>query len=214
MLRIDGLYHIHDVVDRKEWNAVTDLVKHGCDVNTRDRLGETPLHKGMVHTDIPTGILSLIATPDNINTCDYGGKTALHIAVANKLWHAVDFLIDKGSNKDITDINESTPLHLAVVHNDIQQRALHKLISSANLNMSEKDGFTPIHRATVRKCWNNVSLLVQQGAILNSEDNLGFTPLHRAVCYRDIPKEIFLQLFSSNSHHYCWIQKKSPLIVA
>eukprot|EP00299_Pterocystis_sp_00344_P015282 c7621_g1_i1.p1 GENE.c7621_g1_i1~~c7621_g1_i1.p1 ORF type:complete len:145 (-),score=21.27 c7621_g1_i1:45-479(-) len=58
----------------------------------------------------------------------------------------------------------------------------HYLIASgANINQKQEDGWTPLHYAAFRNCFDIGKVLIECGATLSEQDRWGFTPLHRAA---------------------------------
>ena len=202
----DGNSLLHNVIEKKLWDIVCLLLKQGVDVNLKDNMFETPLHRAAKYTDLPSWILYLLTTPENINTQDIGGSTALHLAARYKAWDTLLLLIQNGADIDIKDTRNLIPLHIAVTHKDIPQDVLIQLISPDNIVAHERNGFTALHRAVVRQCWDSVPTLVQHGAVVNAMDKFGCTPLHRAVPYKHVPEEVLTQLMSPTTNN-CWAHK-------
>ncbi|ODN04186.1 E3 ubiquitin-protein ligase mib1, partial [Orchesella cincta] len=75
------------------------------------------------------------------------GYTALHLAALNNHVEVAELLVREGSaNLDLQNINLQTALHLAV---ERQHAQIVRLLvrASANLNLADKDGDTPLHEA-------------------------------------------------------------------
>jgi len=55
------------------------------------------------------------------------------------------------------------------------------VMRGANLEATDKFGFTPMHRAAWGGCVHTIGALVKNGASVNTFDRYGTTPLHLAV---------------------------------
>lgn len=72
----------------------------------------TPLHHSMKNGHVRIAEM-LLSHDADINAKDKYRRTPLHIAVYNKKLEGVYFLLDKGSDPTIEDINGLTGLHIA-----------------------------------------------------------------------------------------------------
>merc|ERR1712179_173465 len=76
-----------------------------------------------------------------------GGYTALHLAALNNHVEVAELLVHEGrGDMDLQNINLQTALHLAV---ERQHTGIVRLLvrEGANLNITDKDGDTPLHEA-------------------------------------------------------------------
>ena len=77
---------------------------------------------------------------------------------------------------------EENPLMNAVMDNDID--AVREIIlSCANINFQDKDGYTPLMRAIRRGNSEIAKLLIRSGADVNAETPYGSTALMDAICF-------------------------------
>ncbi len=75
------------------------------------------------------------------------GYTALHLAALNNHVEVAELLVHLGrANMDLQNVNLQTALHLAV---ERQHTQIVRLLvrEGANLNVTDKDGDTPLHEA-------------------------------------------------------------------
>jgi ankyrin repeat protein len=92
---------------------------------------------------------------DKINTKEYYGNTMLMIAVYNRDFRTIMYLINSGANLDIRNDFGISPLHIAAINNnEIALTAL--LDAGADANIVDLDGTTPIMYAALT---GNVYLL-------------------------------------------------------
>ncbi|KAK5046745.1 hypothetical protein LTR84_007506 [Exophiala bonariae] len=106
--------------------AVKLLLKHGADVNCRDRMKRIPLHHVGASSDIglfrifkdhfeglgdTAGATTMWRT--FINAKDVFGQTPLHLAVWQSDHETVDMLLRHGTEINAKDKNWDTPLHFA-----------------------------------------------------------------------------------------------------
>ena len=99
------------------------LASKGVCVNVRDYFGRSVLHEWQAALDGPS--LEKLLEHININSTDYKGQTALHLAVLNNDVLAVRQLLKHGADMEAHDINHITPLFLA--HNTHKHAILHAL---------------------------------------------------------------------------------------
>jgi calcium-independent phospholipase A2 len=74
------------------------------------KFGGTPLHWSCSREAIE----ALISMGYDINSCNFDGRTALHIMVLRNRLDCVVALLSHGADTDIGDREGNTPLHLAV----------------------------------------------------------------------------------------------------
>jgi ankyrin repeat protein len=130
------------------------------------------------------------AAPDRIDGRDRGGRTPLHIAAESGDVAAIQQLLDRGADINVTvrstEYENSdwgdTPLHLAS-RNGKMDAAKFLIARGANLNLANDRGVTPLHLATHSP--EIAQLLLASGAAANAPDALGRTPLQCAAADPD-----------------------------
>ena len=83
-----------------------------------------------------------------------------------------------GKDDNTTDRSETTALMRAIVKKD-KEMAQWLLIQNANVNQSEKDGWTALHFAAQEGFLDGIRLLLENGVYVDSKDVEGNTPLWR-----------------------------------
>ena len=163
------------------------LLEHSADPSATDSLGMTPLHhaadgssnKPKDHTEIMAVLIEYGADVNAIDNAS--GATPLHYAVYFKEPDAVELLLERGAEVNITDAYGDTPL-LRAVSNSGTMAVL--LEGGAEVNVAGTNGYSPLHRVIVydsRDVANALTLLLQHGADIEAQDNVGQTPLHQAA---------------------------------
>lgn len=125
------------------------------------------------------------------------GWTPLLWAAYNNNEQLIDYLLTKGADPNIADINGYIALHLAIVENNIQ--LIEKLIKkNANINTcvptynENYGGFYPIHFASIVDSADKIiKILINNGADINKQiiDTAfygGFTPIHLSILDKNI----------------------------
>jgi ankyrin repeat protein len=85
----------------------------GASLNVRDANGQTPLMRSC--TKGAHQFISLLMG-DTINAQDYDGNTALHMAARSGYSLVVKTLLENKADKKIKNLNQETPLSLAIKH--------------------------------------------------------------------------------------------------
>jgi len=131
----------------------------------------------------------LIKAGIDLDASDQNKQTALHFAAINLRLEAIQLLLAKGANCNITDLKGGfTPLHWIVINAEpevssqlVEQclvtiaRAAGSKINCGDFNLS-----TPLHIAAQRGHKQCCRLLIQQGADCQFRDIMGRTPLNIA----------------------------------
>jgi len=121
----------------------------------------------------------------------YAGDTALHIAAAGYRVEIAKLLIAAGADPlAAKNRRASHPLHYAAdghlespVWNPKQQVAMIRLLlkARAKVDVQDKNGATPLHRAVRTRCAAAVECLLEAGADPTIRNKPGSTPFHLAV---------------------------------
>ncbi|RLN70966.1 hypothetical protein BBJ28_00019831 [Nothophytophthora sp. Chile5] len=112
------------------------------------------------------------------------GQLALNIAIQQQHEPIARLLLDRGADvNQQDDTSLLAPLHNAII---IGNKALFRrlLKAGADAQLADREGFTPLHWASVRGYLEVIAQLVELcGADVDRQDAMGWTPLHIA-CFK------------------------------
>ena len=121
----------------------------------------------------------------------YVGDTALHLAAAGHRGEIARLLLAAGADPNAAaNHRRSTPLHYAAdgyLNNPDwdakkQVETIRCLLAAgARINVQDKNGATPLHRAVRTRCAAAVRFLLRHGSDPKLENITGSTPFHLAV---------------------------------
>ena len=167
--------------------AITLLLKHGADPNTRNREGKSSLHCVINNSDgvfchkVTESLLNKGADP---NAKDSQGKTLLHYLFEDSIHDRVEvmrLLLTKGADPNIKNERGESLLYEACSKG---RDSIVKLLleHSADPNIKDQEGrslfyyIIESHNGVDR--YKVVELLLDKGVDPNIQDNQGRTPLH------------------------------------
>ena len=135
---------LHNAAERGDVDKVKALLEGGMAPNTRNVLGETPLHKVRDHNAVAA---ALVAAGGDVNAQDQDGDTPLHRAATGGHKTVGEFLLGKGAEVNISGFRGLTPLHLAALNHDGNPLAQILLEGGARASARDDEGKTALDRA-------------------------------------------------------------------
>jgi ankyrin repeat protein len=174
---------LHYLVVEDQEEAVKFLIRHGANVNARDRSDETPLTSAAESGLVEMADLLLAAGADP-NAGGLWWRTPLLAAAMNERLtvELAALLLDKGAQIDARDVTESTPLMHAVKagNTDVVQLLLER---GADASIRHDPDGTVLHVAAAsERCGGEmVSLLLKAGVDPRVTNRKGETPYEVAV---------------------------------
>uniref|UniRef100_A0A146LRU8 RING-type E3 ubiquitin transferase n=1 Tax=Lygus hesperus TaxID=30085 RepID=A0A146LRU8_LYGHE len=145
----EGDTPLHDAISKKYDDMVTLLLDHNADIKVTNNNGFNALHHAALRGNPSAMWMLLVMSPRRwvVDEPKDDGYTALHLAALNNHVSVAKLLIHHGkADMDIQNLNLQTALHLAV---ERQHAQIVRLLvrEGANLNITDKDGDTPMHEA-------------------------------------------------------------------
>jgi len=163
------------------WQGDKDIVElliaGGADVNAEDKLGHTPLTRAKT-----TGNKDLVELLKAKGAKDAATiSSAIHLAADTGDLAKLKSLIEAGADVNAKEEKGGrTPLFVA----GDSEVARFLIAQGANVNATDKAGWTPLHSACFNGNKNKVELLLAKGADINAKGNNGETPLYLAFVLR------------------------------
>lgn len=157
------------------------LIDHGADIESKDGLGNSPLHIAAGRNNVMVA-KRLLEKGANIDSRDGQMGTPLFFACGggdNR--EMVDFLLANGADINAKDSFQASPLHFAIA-NEAFSVAKKLVRRGADVNATSSSKMAPLHWAVDKGNYPMVKLLLDQGADPNNADNsFNTTPLHVLV---------------------------------
>lgn len=179
-------------------------LKSNPDINTRDKIGNTPLHNAIHNTKILGALLDRGANPYSKN--DFG-LPLLHEASVNR--ESLEYLLKRGVNPDSINDQEQTLLHIASIDGN-------KKLADMMLNHGAEKNFRDINHKSPLFYSKNSSMVnywIRQGVEIDLPDNNGKTALNIFVIKRDL-NSIFELLKNGANPNNIDKANKSPILYA
>ncbi|KAJ4347997.1 uncharacterized protein N0V89_009369 [Didymosphaeria variabile] len=107
----------------------------------------------------------------DIESQNKDGRTALHIAAMKDRNEVVRALVRKGANLNVKDKDRKTPLHLAAEAGRLRAVEVLCNASGISLDLSDSNGRTALHLASLKKKAPVVKLLSDKGAKIDRKDS-------------------------------------------
>ena len=185
--------------------CIQRMLSKAKDVNPAQLNGTTPLHRasekgqlGIVkmiaeeankrhdmENDKSTKGVAACSTEDkyfsfacdlNLNVSDQFGRTPLYLAAMNNHADVCRYLILRGADLSIRDVNWWTPLHIAVMKGNFAVAGL-LLRRGADPDLQVREGWTPLHISVFNGHLRLSCLLLKHGADPEIQDDSSETPL-------------------------------------
>ena len=206
--------HIAVRIPTLDLEIITFLLKHGADVNAKDRYGGQPLHdlvrawRSEENTKTSIQVISLLLKHGaDVNAKNNRGNTALGGSNLRNL-EIITFLLKHGADANAKNDRGSTALHRSD-HMSLEIISL-LLKHGADINVKDKQEETPLYSlisgaSGCSTLFQKVKLLIRFGANSKISNNEGKTPLFQARI--DQSKGL-----KSKKHGKCWREAYSKIV--
>ncbi|KAK4067956.1 hypothetical protein Trihar35433_6516 [Trichoderma harzianum] len=168
-------------VEVAQQNVIRLLIEAGeIDVNeTNNKHGITLLHWAARMGYISLAELIVNAGAQLEMKDKRNHMTALGLAIYCHKKVTANFLLRRGANVHISDIDGKTTLHHAAAWGELE--VTQQLVDrGVDINARDSDGSTALIPAIVNRHFDVVRLLIERGADVNTRAGHGWTPLHYA----------------------------------
>ena len=156
---------------------VLPLLAGGASPNTRNEIGQTPLHIWIQsgYTERITG--ELIYRGADLNAQDYAGNTPLAVAVNSRVTESVRFLLKHGADASIANTVGLSPLHRAVRAGEKEIiRMILDYGGLKSLDLFDYSAQTPLHYAVRGGDKDILHLLANHGASPDAQKGKAKSP--------------------------------------
>ena len=183
------------------------------DVNKKDPFGSSGLHMAAQEGNLEI-VEWIIQNGGDVNIQCSEKTTPLHTAAQRGFLKIVESLIKNGADIDAKAIeNNTTPL-MAAVECDNIEIAMYLIKIGADIDSATKDGWTPLHLASVKGFFELVEYLIAKEANINAKGKLGETPLHVALQHDQNKIIEYLIEKGADVNSVCWFKKWAPIHAA
>ncbi len=149
------LPRLHGIAGRRGMQELQAALAQGADLQERDALGRTALHRYAVYNTGITPTLEMMQVLLDggleVDARDRFGQTALHIAAQHQ-GRTTRFLLEAGADPNAVDRRGRTPLHLAVLRGVSHIRDI-LLAAGANPALADGDGVTVAEIEREQRLW-------------------------------------------------------------
>lgn len=199
-----GNYPIHWACKLSQVYIIDLFLNYGADLNlpTENESKMLPIHWAVAEDrcDVLSFLLTGVsikynirrATPPftNINALNGKNCTPASIAVQYGQINSFIYLLEKGADPTLPDINGDECLHWAAYKANLEMATLVLYYSSGRVNCIDKYGQTPLHLAAIKGNTSVVELLIKKfNADINIRDKSNNTPLDLAISKKHLRTE-------------------------
>lgn len=151
---------------------ISRALNEGADISEPDEAGDPPLVLASLKGRVEAVELLLERGAD-ISVRNKGGLTPLHAAAYAGNLDVVKLLVGKGANvNDNSNFYHMSPLHAAAEEGHADVVAF-LLLNKAEVEATERNGYTPLSQAGWRGYWDVGQLLLKAGAACQKAELVG-----------------------------------------
>ena len=166
---------------RRNIDAVNELMNAGADPTIEDGLGATWIHHAVGEGCSKEFLQAIIDHGADVNATNKKNVTALMLACTKGNAGAINILLNAGADPNIADNNGYTCLHYAA-DRDCSKETFQAIIAhGADVNARNKNNTATLMTACKKGNTAAINILMNAGADPNIADNDGYTCLHYAA---------------------------------
>jgi len=177
----DGSTPLHIACFQGNANCLYHLLTHEANSALRDAEMRTPLHLAVLAGQTQCVRLMLSSRAIDKNALWIGNMTSLHITIIGGYVDGTALLLDHLADTSLRDVENRTPLHLAIQASQIECARL--LLSSETVDVDAlwNENMTSLHLAIENGDADSAALLLDHHADTTLRDAENRTPLHLAI---------------------------------
>lgn len=161
-------------------DIIRNLLNSGFDINHQFKNHNTLLHEA-IYKKKPQIVSMLLDKNANPNIQDKKGRTPIHVAIFTWQEEITEMLAIHGAKYDLPDDEGKIPL-IEAAKWEKNQNILEKFLKQgANIEGTDKRGYTMLHMAVLFRALKNIEFLLQNGANIEARDSIGGTPIRTAT---------------------------------
>ncbi len=175
---------LYRAISKNDFEVAEILLDHGASVTVQSKEGLFPINESAKMANSLELLDALLAKGADGNAAGTDGKTPFFLAVQYGRVENVEFL---GNVKDVdVNLGEATTgtaaLHLMAQENNVQMMEAILKLPSANINVLNKFGATPLHYAAKSDCVEAAEFLLSRDVSAETTCDVRWnTPLHVAA---------------------------------
>ena len=179
--RKDGTNALLRACKTGQSESVRFLVEAGADVNIAKPGVDTCLHAAVYGKCSKEALQKITEQGTNVNALNNRGETALLLACKSAQAESVKLLLENGADPNISDANDYTCLHAAVLGRCTNLTLQEIITHHRRLDAKDTKGKTALWLACAYRQHDAVKLLLEAGSNPNIADNEDVTCLQAAV---------------------------------
>ncbi|KEG15502.1 ankyrin repeat protein [Trypanosoma grayi] len=181
-----GRTPLHEAVRNNYVECCEALLDYGADDTVQAATLSTPFHTAAACGSVECMEILLKRSPDptaKVNELDRSKCSALHKSASDGDVRVCQWLVEHGAVVDQRDINDTTPLLMAVKMGK-QEAAEYLIRQGACCDHHDVQGNRPVHFCAIRCDYKILKLLIDAKASVNVQNDEFNNPLHLAAIHQ------------------------------
>jgi ankyrin repeat protein len=178
---------LHIAIENNNYQLVKLLVNNNVDINSRNKIGTSPLLLAFEKSSIQI-ISLLLDVGANIEDKDNLGREVILYAACNKSPTPLKYLIEQLNfpiNERMNQ-NGTTVLHYAAANSSNETLAYIDILTYIDINLPDKKNRIPFHYAAAFGDKEVIEFFINKGSNLYIKDETNNTPLHYLLKRNDV----------------------------